>query len=266
MENRVRRVIESGGMAIGGLTGNFTGPTIVELVALSGADAVLVDMEHHPYDLQDVQVMIVTAERMDITPIIRIPTLDAPLILRLLDMGAQCIQLDGIQSADEARALVDACRFPPEGSRGMIWNSRSARYGRVSKADYSADTNRETLVKISIDNKAGLEAVEEIAAVPGIDIIGVGAHDLSSVFGVSGTPDHPLVVNAIDRVIKAVTAGGRRRLGLPLGSSAYPRTPAELVARGAVYANLSPHPEERILQAFSEQAASIRAAVAAAAS
>jgi 2-keto-3-deoxy-L-rhamnonate aldolase RhmA len=72
-----------------------------------------------------------------ITPIVRIPSLDVPLILRLLDVGTECIQLDGIRTADEARALVDAMKFPPLGSRGLIWNSRAANYGRVDKKTYA---------------------------------------------------------------------------------------------------------------------------------
>jgi 2-keto-3-deoxy-L-rhamnonate aldolase RhmA len=262
VENRVKRVIDGGGLAIGGLTGNFTNPTIVELIALAGCDAALIDLEHHPIDLGDVQALVVACRSVGITPIVRIPSLDAPLILRLLDLGAQCIQLDGISSAVEARALVDAVRFPPLGSRGLIWNSRAAQYGRVVKGTYTEDANREILVKISIDSKAGLDAIEEIAAVEGIDIIGVGAHDLSLVLNVVGTPDHPDLVAAIDRVIAVVNGNGRRRLSLPIGSSAYPRTAAELVQRGAVYTNLSPHPEERLLRSLSEQAASIRAAAA----
>jgi len=261
VENRVRRVIDEGGLAIGGLTGSFTDPTIVELIALAGCDAALIDLEHHPFDLRDVQGLVVTARSVGITSIVRIPSLDPPLILRLLDLGTECIQLDGITTAAEARALVDAMKFPPLGSRGLIWNSRAANYGRVSKKEYAEDANRTVLVKISIDSQEGLDNVEEIAAVEGVDIIGVGAHDLSLVLDVVGRPDHPQLVAAIDRVIAAVTADGRRRLALPLGSSAYPRTAAELVARGAVYTNLSPHPEERLLRSLTEQAAGVRAAI-----
>jgi 2-keto-3-deoxy-L-rhamnonate aldolase RhmA len=262
VENRVRKVIDEGGLAIGGLTGSFTDPTIVELIALAGCDAALIDLEHHPFDLHDVQGLVVAARSVGITSIVRIPSLDPPLILRLLDLGTQCIQLDGIQTADEARALVDAMKFPPLGSRGLIWNSRAANYGRVDKATYADDANREVLVKVSIDSQDGLNNVEDIAAVQGVDIIGVGAHDLSMVLDVVGQPDHPKLVAAIDRVIGAVTRNGGRRLALPLGSSAYPRTPAELVERGAVYTNLSPHPEERLLRSLAQQAEGVRSAIA----
>jgi 2-methylcitrate dehydratase PrpD/2-keto-3-deoxy-L-rhamnonate aldolase RhmA len=260
VRNRVKRVISEGQMALGGLTGNFGGSTIVELIGVAGLDAALIDLEHNGIDLDEVQAMIIAAEAVDITPIVRVPELDRPLITRLLDMGAQGIQLDGVSSAEQARALVDAMRFPPEGSRGLIWNSRSARFGTVKKSTYAETANREALVKISIDDQPGLDAVEEIAAVDGVDIIGVGAHDLASVLGVVGQPDHPKLVEAIERVIRAVTASGPGRLALPLDSAAYPRTAAQLVELGVAYTNIQPHPEQRLVRGLREQAASVREA------
>lgn len=259
-ENRVMRVISEGGMALGGLTGSFTGPAIVELMGHSGLDAVLVDLEHNGIDLSQVQVMIVAAEAVNITPIVRVPELDRPLITRLLDMGAQGIQLDGVQDAAQALALVDAVRFPPEGSRGLIWNSRSARYGSVNKRSYAEEANRRTLVKISIDDPHGVEAADEIAAVGGVDIIGVGAHDLSSMLGVVGKPEHPLLAAAIDRVIDAVNRHRPRRLALPLESAAYPRSSTDLRSLGVAYTNLQPHPEQRLLRSLQEQVVRARSA------
>jgi 4-hydroxy-2-oxoheptanedioate aldolase len=260
VRNRVRRVIGEGNMALGGLTGSFGGSTIVELIGLAGLDAALIDLEHNGLDLGEVRAMIVAAEAVDVTPIVRLPELDRPLITRLLDLGAQGIQLDGVSSAAQARALVDAVRFPPEGSRGLIWNSRSARFGTTPRAGYAEQANREVLVKISIDDRPGLDAAEEIAAVEGVDLIGVGAHDLASVLGVVGHPDHPALVQAIDRVVRAVTASGPGRLALPLDSAAWPRTAAQLVELGVAYTNLQPHPEQRLLRALGEQVAAVKAA------
>lgn len=261
MRDRVKRVISEGGMALGGLVGSFTGPTVVELIGAAGLDAALIDLEHNGLDLSEVQVMVLAAENAGITPIVRIGELDRPLITRLLDMGVQGIQLDGISRPDEARALVDACLFPPRGRRGLIWNSRSARYGGVPRATYQATANDEVLVKISIDGPAGVETAAAIAAVEGVDIIGVGAHDLSSALGVVGQPDHPRLVAAIDRVIRAVSATGRGRLALPLESAAYPRTAAQLLELGVGYTNLQPHPEQRLLRSLAEQADTVRKAM-----
>lgn len=245
-------------MALGGLTGGLATPAVVELIGLAGLDAALIDLEHNGLDLSTVQSMIVAAESVGITPIVRLPAIDPSLVTRLLDMGAQGIQLDGVKSAEGARALVDAVRFPPEGSRGLIWNSRSARYGTVSRASYTDEANAATLVKISIDDLDGINAAEEIAAVPGVDIIGVGAHDLSSMLGVIGEPNHPRLVAAIERVIGAVNSSGAGRLALPLDSGAYPRTASDLRDLGVAYTNLQPHPEQRLLRSMRDQAQAVR--------
>jgi 4-hydroxy-2-oxoheptanedioate aldolase len=240
VRNRVKRVIKEGRIALGGLTGSFGGSTIVEVMGHSGLDAALIDLEHNGLGLDQVQ----------------------RLITRLLDIGAQGIQLDGIGSAEQARALVDAMMFPPLGTRGLIWNSRSARFGTVSKTDYAELANSEILVKISIDDQDGLDNADEIAAVPAVDIIGVGAHDLASVVGAIGQPDSPELVAAIDRVTKAVNASGPGRLALPLDSSAFPLSATDLVERGVAYTNVQPHPEQRLVKAISTQAATIRDAMA----
>jgi len=256
--NRVKRVIDAGGMALGGLTGTFAGPTIVEIIALAGLDAVLIDLEHNGLELGDVEGMVIAAAASDVTPIVRLPVIDEGLIGRLLDIGVQCVQVDGIESAERAQELVDAVRFPPLGNRGLIWNSRAARYGRVDRASFRETANAETLVKISIDSLPGIDAAAEIAAVAGVDIIGIGAHDLSNQLGVVGQPDHPLLNEAIDKVVSAVSASGPGRLALPLGSSAWPRSAADLRALGCAYTNIQPHPEQRLLRSLSEQAASVQ--------
>jgi 2-keto-3-deoxy-L-rhamnonate aldolase RhmA len=263
MRNRVKRVISEGRMALGGLTGSFGGSTIVEVMGVSGLDAALIDLEHNGLGLDDVQAMIIAAEASDITPIVRIPELDRPLVTRLLDMGAQGIQLDGIQSAEQARELVDAMMFPPLGTRGLIWNSRSARFGTVSRSGYAELANSEILVKISIDDHAGLDNVDAIAAIKEVDIIGVGAHDLASVLGVVGQPDHPDLLAAVDRVVKAVNATGPGRLALPLDSGAFRRNARQLVDLGVAYTNLQPHPEQRLLRSITAQVEKVNEATAA---
>src|SRR5262245_38152760 len=102
-------------MALGALVGTFKGPTMPELMGIAGYDAAVIDLEHGGLDLADVQTLILACEIAGITPLVRVPSLDPPLITRLLDIGAQGIQLSGVSTAAEAQALVDAIRFPPHG-------------------------------------------------------------------------------------------------------------------------------------------------------
>src|SRR5436190_24179818 len=130
-ESRVKRILSGGGLALGTHVGGIADPQIVELIGLSGFDAAFIDMEHTSFDLHDVQVAVMAAERVGITPIVRTPGFDPAFILRLLDMGVQGIQVPHVSSPETARAAVQAVRYPPLGERGMAAGSRAADYGRI---------------------------------------------------------------------------------------------------------------------------------------
>jgi 2-keto-3-deoxy-L-rhamnonate aldolase RhmA len=203
-ENRVRRILQEGGLALGTHVGGIADPQIVEIIGLAGFDAAFIDMEHTSFDLHDVQLAVMAAERVGITPIVRTPGFDPAFILRLLDMGVQGIQVPHVDSAETARAAVNSVRYPPLGDRGMAAGSRAAEYGRIPLVEHMAQSNREIILACMIEDMAAVERIDEIAAVEGVDLLAVGPSDLSRSLGVSGQPDHPRLVAAIDRVREAV--------------------------------------------------------------
>ncbi len=190
-ENRVKRILREGGLALGTHVGGIPDPQIVEIIGLAGFDAAFIDMEHTSFDLHDVQGMVMAAERVGITPIVRTPGFDPAFILRLLDMGVQGVQVPHVGSAEMARAAVQAVRYPPQGERGMAAGSRAAEFGRIPLIEHMAQSNREILLACMIEDMAAVERIDEIAAVEGVDLLAVGPSDLSRSLGVSGTPDHP---------------------------------------------------------------------------
>jgi len=121
-----------------------------------------------------------------------------------------------------------------------------------------AQSNREILLACMIEDMAAVERIDEIAAIEGVDLLAVGPSDLSRSLGVSGQPDHPRLVAAIDRIREAVKKGAGARLALPLNHAAFPRDAAQLKALGAGYTNCAPSPEARLLRSLSEQAAKQR--------
>ncbi|HZU90672.1 MAG TPA: aldolase/citrate lyase family protein [Stellaceae bacterium] len=256
-ENRVKRILREGGLALGTHVGGIADPQIVEIIGLAGFDAAFIDMEHTSFDLHDVQAMVMAAERVGITPIVRTPGFDPAFILRLLDMGVQGIQVPHVDSPERARAAVAAVRYPPEGERGMAAGSRAADFGRIPIREHMAQSNREVLLAVMIEDMAAVERIDAIAATPGVDLIAVGPSDLSRSLGVSGEPDHPRLVAAIDR-IRAAVKNTQARLALPLNHAAYPRNAAQLRELGAGYTNCAPTPEARLLRSLSEQAAEAR--------
>src|SRR5262249_14486855 len=161
--------------------------------------------------------------------------LDPELITRLLDIGAQGIQYSGVGSAAEAEELVSAVRFPPVGTRGVIGNTRALGYGLVSGADGLEAAAREVLVKVTIETRAALDEVEAIAAVDGIDLIGIGPNDLAAVLGVSGRPGAPALVEAMNRVAEAARSTDHRKLSCAIGHPAYPLGPKEVAELGVAF-------------------------------
>jgi 4-hydroxy-2-oxoheptanedioate aldolase len=257
-ENRVKRILQEGGLALATHVGGIADPQIVEIIGLAGFDAAFIDMEHTTYDLHDVQLAVMAAERSGITSIVRTPGFDPAFILRLLDIGVQGVQVPHVSSAATAREAVRAVRYPPLGERGMAAGSRAADYGRIPLVEHMAQSNREVLLACMIEDMAAVERIDEIAAVEGVDLLAVGPSDLSRSLGVSGQPDHPRLVAAIDRVRDAVGKGAGARLALPLNHAAFPRNAAQLKELGAGYANCAPTPEARLLQSLRTQLADAR--------
>jgi 4-hydroxy-2-oxoheptanedioate aldolase len=258
-ENRVKRILREGGLALGTHVGGIADPQIVEIIGLAGFDAAFIDMEHTSFELRDVQAMVMAAERAGITPIVRTPGFDPAFILRLLDMGVQGIQVPHVSSPEMARAAVQAVRYPPQGERGMAAASRAADYGKVPLLEHMARSNREITLAAMIEDMAAVEQIEAIAAVDGVDLLAVGPSDLSRSLGVSGHPDHPKLVAAIDRIRAAVRQSNTGvRLALPLAHAAFPRNAVQLRDLGAGYTNCAPTPEVRLLKSLQDQASEAR--------
>jgi 2-keto-3-deoxy-L-rhamnonate aldolase RhmA len=170
----------------------------------------------------------------------------------------QGVQVPHVSDPETAHEAVKAVRYPPDGERGMAAGSRAADYGKTPLLEHMARSNREVLLACMIEDMAAVERIDEIAAVPGVDLLAVGPSDLSRSLGVSGHPDHPRLVAAIDRVRDAARRGAGCRLALPLNHAAFPRNAAQLKELGASYTNCAPTPEARLLHSMQQQCAAQR--------
>lgn len=173
-------------------------------------------------------------------------------------MGVQGIQVPHVSTAETAREAVKAVRYPPLGDRGMAAGSRAADYGRIPLVEHMAQSNREILLACMIEDMAAVERIDEIAAVEGVDLLAVGPSGPVALARLSGQPDHPRLVAAIDRVREAVKKGAGARLALPLNHAAFPRNAAQLRDLGAGYTNCAPTPEARLLHSLQAQLAEAR--------
>jgi len=174
-----------------------------------GFDAIYFDMQHSPLPESDVAQVCVAALGSGVTPIVRIPERDYGLALRMLDAGALGIVVPDVATADDAREAVAACKYAPIGRRSGTSSWAHFGYQSVPMKEARQVLNDNTLLICMIESQAALDNVEEIAAVPGIDILHIGSNDLSSDLGVVGELTHPLVKAAFERVVSACRKNGK---------------------------------------------------------
>jgi 4-hydroxy-2-oxoheptanedioate aldolase len=208
-QNSFKRGLASGKPQIG-LWLSMTSPVATEIVAGAGFDWVLVDMEHSANDLAEVASHLRAAEGGTAEPVVRVPWNEPVIVKRILDVGARSLLLPFVQSAEEARRAVQATRYPPKGIRGVAGTTRANRYGRV--ADYVKRCEDEICVLVQVETRKAHAAIEEIAAVDGVDGIFIGPADLSADFGHPGQWQRPEIWTAImeagARIKKAGKAAG----------------------------------------------------------
>ena len=228
--NATRRTLESGGTAYGCWL-RYSDPALAEYVGYQGWDFLVFDGEHGTLDPRGCEQLVRAAELREATAIVRVTSNDAPVIGRFMDTGAQGAQIPLVSSADDAERAVRAVKYWPRGARGLA-ASRSAAYAQeLPLAEYVAWANAETLVVAQIETPEAVRALPAILEVDGIDVIFIGATDLSQALGVPGATDAPVVASAIDEIVRLVVPS-RCALGVLVSS-----TPAALRwrDRGARY-------------------------------
>ena len=178
---------------------------VVEIIGLSGFDAVILDMEHGPYGIDELGTLILAARARGIQPIVRVPRNEAALIGSVLDAGAAGILVPQVATPAEARAVVAAARFAPEGTRGANPWVRAADYD--GSAAWFARANAEIAVLVMIEGREGVENAGAILATPGLDGVFLGPVDLSHALGVPGQIDHPRVLDRMGQVLTEARSG-----------------------------------------------------------
>ena len=208
MENRIRTALARGETVTGMLL--FTGsPMVVEMMAAAGVDFVIIDMEHSALDLDRCAHVIRAADASGITPLVRVPEVDAALIKKLLNLGAAGIAVPHA-NRENCMAALQAARYAPDGVRGACPIVRAAGYSPRDWNHYATEANRSVMVIPLLEDKATIERFDELAALPGIEIFFVGPTDLGISLGVPGaTFDDPKLGTALDTVVAAARRHGK---------------------------------------------------------
>jgi 4-hydroxy-2-oxoheptanedioate aldolase len=204
--NKLRARLTAGDRVYG-LINSIAAPLLVEMIGHAGFDFVVIDLEHVGVNPQTLEDLIRAAECCGLTALVRVPGVEPGTILRALDAGALGIVVPRVQDEAQAREAVRAARYHPLGQRG-ISGGRTTGFGALPLAQYMEMANREVMVVAMIEDSAGVENINAIAAVPGIDMVLEGAIDLSQSLGVPAQAQHPKVQEALRRIAAACASQG----------------------------------------------------------
>lgn len=204
--NHFKRAIAAGRRQIG-LWVSLASSYSAEIVAGSGFDWLVIDTEHSPNEVDTTLAQLQAVAAYPVSPVVRPAWNDKVLIKRHLDIGAQTLLIPYVQNAEEAAAAVAAVRFPTRGVRGVAGVTRASRFGRV--ADYAKRAAEEICLLVQIETREGLDNLEEIARVEGIDGVFIGPADLAAGLGHLGEQGHAEVQAAIQRAIGRIKACGK---------------------------------------------------------
>lgn len=210
-KNKILEKMRKGERAYGcGLS--FPSAHIVELVGSVGLDFVSFDGEHGPFVPETIDELCRVADLGGLTPTARVTANDPQTINRFLDRGIMGVLAPHVNTAEEARAVVNACRFGPTGQRswgggrGTHWSTPTGD----DKVRYMAETNENMLVMIQLETVESIENLSEILEVEGIDLYAYGPNDLATSMGYPGRPDHPEVVETMRKTTDRIHAAGKK--------------------------------------------------------
>ncbi len=185
--------------------------TAAELMATTGFDWLLIDAEHGPNDIKSIMHQLQAMSAYSVNSVVRLQDHDVGDIKRVLDVGAQTLLIPMVDSAEQAKQLVAAVRFPPNGIRGMGGAlTRATRWGGIKNYLQHADDN--ICLVLQLESTEGIAELDAITQVDGVDAVFIGPADLAAAMGYIGQPGHPEVCKVVERSIKRV-----HELGKPVG-------------------------------------------------
>ncbi len=214
-KNPLKEALDAGQPVIG-VTTTVGHPEIAATLAIAGFDFFWFEGEHSPLGLESLREMILATRGLPTVPITRVPYNEPWLVKRVLDAGSLGAIFPFTDNRELAEKAVQACKYPPEGIRGFGPSMVLSRWN-VDPSTYIKFANRNILVIVMIESEEGVRNIDEIASVPGVDVLYIGPSDLSFSLGVGGQGDHPRVQAAIQKVL-AVGKKHKKIVGLPGGS------------------------------------------------
>ena len=226
MQKSLKARLQEGERLIGSFVMMPSGD-VAEILCLAGFDFLLLDHEHGTGGIVDLVGQLRAMDACGVPSMVRVPFNDPAYVKRVLDAGAQNILCPNVESAEDAKKFVDACLYPPRGIRGAGGGVRAARYG-FDMPYYQPESEDRMVIAVQIESERGVNEIENIALVPGVDMLFIGPRDLSSSIGVINKFDDAGLLALMSRAEETIKSTGKL-----LGSVIYPgKTSSEMFERG----------------------------------
>ncbi|MCJ0763413.1 HpcH/HpaI aldolase family protein [Variovorax terrae] len=227
--NRTKARLQEGGLALGMGLRQARTVDIATIAGTSGFDWLFIDMEHNSMSIDTACQIAMAAVATGVTPLVRVPGHQHYHCARALDNGALGVVVPHVDTAEEARAIVDACRYPPMGHRSIAGNMPGLGFASLPVGEATQRMNDETLVVVMLETPKAIENADEIAAVEGIDVLLVGTNDLCAEMGIHGDFANPRVPEAYRKVLAACARHGKHP---GMGGVYDPKLMAEYIGLG----------------------------------
>ncbi|MDX1521573.1 MAG: aldolase/citrate lyase family protein [Anaerolineae bacterium] len=206
--NKMKQALRDGQPQIGTMISEIRQAAVVQLLANAGFDFVIIDNEHGPFNIETIADLSRTARYVGLTPIVRVPELGYRYLAQSLDAGAQGVMIPRVTDVAQVHEAVQMMKYPPLGRRGNAIVRGHTNFRSGPMAEMLTQSNEATMLVIQIETQQAVEQIEEIAAVPGVDVALIGPADLSISLDVPGQMEAPELQVAIEATIKACQKHG----------------------------------------------------------
>ena len=208
MENKLKEKLAAGKIVFGSWS-MIPSPMVANVMAESGIDFLIADMEHGPINLETLENMIYATEAGGSTLIARLPNSTDEEILKVLEVGTQSIMMSHVKNLETAQRFEKATQYPPSGSRGLSPFTRNHKYSDYQISQKMFEANSNIFTGVLVEGAEGLSALEEISSLNNLDMIYFGIYDLASSMGIPGDLDNPKLLEKLKKSVEIVKANGK---------------------------------------------------------
>jgi 2-keto-3-deoxy-L-rhamnonate aldolase RhmA len=205
----VKQELAAGGTALGSMVFEFFTPGIAQICANAGAQFVMYCMEHTGAGFETLKPQFALCRALGVAPLVRVPATEYHFVARALDVGALGVMVPLVDTREQAERIVSFTRYPPKGRRGAAFGFAHDGYQGGDVVEKMRAIHERTLVICMIETRAGLENVDAIAAVDGVDVLWLGHFDLTNFLGIPGQFAHPQYREAVQRIVAAARKHGK---------------------------------------------------------